>query len=181
MTTRLAAGEAAPAFSLPDAQDKTVSLSDFAGKRVVVYFYPAAMTPGCTTQAVDFTAADTEFDVSKLDVLPQVDVAYAYANVGDVAVKALVAAGALPPGLTLSSAGVLSGAPTTPGTYNFSLTAADSSGAPGPFVSAPVAYSLAVAAPTISFTSHSSFPYSSGRSSSPPASRVALPPATGIL
>lgn len=69
MTTRLAAGQPAPAFSLPDAQNETVSLSDFAGKRVVVYFYPAAMTPGCTTQAVDFTAADPEFDGAGVEVL----------------------------------------------------------------------------------------------------------------
>ena len=55
--SQLAVGDNAPAFSLPDAQDKLVSLSDFAGRKVVLYFYPAAMTPGCTTQAVDFTAA----------------------------------------------------------------------------------------------------------------------------
>ncbi|HHV20693.1 MAG TPA: thioredoxin-dependent thiol peroxidase [Propionibacterium sp.] len=69
MSTRLAAGDAAPPFSLPDAEGNTVSLSDFAGGRVVVYFYPAAMTPGCTTQAVDFTAADAEFTGAGVDVL----------------------------------------------------------------------------------------------------------------
>ncbi len=47
-------GDPAPAFSLPDADGHPVSLADFAGRRVVVYFYPAAMTPGCTTQACDF-------------------------------------------------------------------------------------------------------------------------------
>ena len=52
--TRLAAGDAAPAFTLPDADGTPVSLADFRGRRVVVYFYPAAMTPGCTTQACDF-------------------------------------------------------------------------------------------------------------------------------
>ena len=52
--TRLAPGDAAPAFTLPDADGNPVSLADFAGSRVVVYFYPAAMTPGCTTQACDF-------------------------------------------------------------------------------------------------------------------------------
>ena len=52
--TRLAPGDPAPAFTLPDADGKPVSLADFAGSRVVVYFYPAAMTPGCTTQACDF-------------------------------------------------------------------------------------------------------------------------------
>jgi len=54
MTTKLAVGDVAPAFSLPDADGGVVSLADYAGRRVVVYFYPAAMTPGCTTQACDF-------------------------------------------------------------------------------------------------------------------------------
>ena len=57
VTTRLADGDPAPAFTLPDADGHDVSLSDFSGSRVIVYFYPAAMTAGCTTQAVDFTAA----------------------------------------------------------------------------------------------------------------------------
>ena len=69
MTTRLAAGDPAPAFSLPDADGNEVSLADFAGQRVIVYFYPAAMTPGCTTQAVDFTAAMDEFDAAGIAVL----------------------------------------------------------------------------------------------------------------
>jgi thioredoxin-dependent peroxiredoxin len=51
---RLVAGDPAPTFTLPDADGKPVSLSDFAGSRVILYFYPAAMTPGCTTQACDF-------------------------------------------------------------------------------------------------------------------------------
>ena len=54
MTTRLEAGQAAPAFTLPDQDGKHVSLSDFSGKNVIIYFYPAALTPGCTTQACDF-------------------------------------------------------------------------------------------------------------------------------
>ena len=54
MTTRLAPGDAAPAFTLPDAEGKPVSLGDYHGRRVVVYFYPAAGTPGCTKQACDF-------------------------------------------------------------------------------------------------------------------------------
>lgn len=54
--SRLSPGDAAPAFCLPDADGSPVSLSDFAGRRVVVYFYPAASTPGCTTQAGDFQA-----------------------------------------------------------------------------------------------------------------------------
>jgi thioredoxin-dependent peroxiredoxin len=51
---RLEPGAVAPAFTLVEADDKPVSLSDFAGKQVIVYFYPAASTPGCTTQACDF-------------------------------------------------------------------------------------------------------------------------------
>jgi len=51
---RLAAGSTAPAFTLPDQDGAAVSLSDFAGRKVVVYFYPQASTPGCTTQACDF-------------------------------------------------------------------------------------------------------------------------------
>ena len=53
-TPRLAVGDKAPAFSLPDADGKTVKLSDFKGRKVIVYFYPAASTPGCTKQACDF-------------------------------------------------------------------------------------------------------------------------------
>jgi len=52
--TQLKAGDPAPEFTLPDADGKPVSLADFRGQRVIVYFYPAAMTPGCTTQACDF-------------------------------------------------------------------------------------------------------------------------------
>jgi len=51
---RLAEGDQAPDFRLPDSDGNEVSLSDFRGKNVVVYFYPAAATPGCTTQACDF-------------------------------------------------------------------------------------------------------------------------------
>ena len=53
-TTRLAPGDKAPAFTLLDAEENPVSLSDYAGRKVIVYFYPAAMTPGCTKQACDF-------------------------------------------------------------------------------------------------------------------------------
>lgn len=52
--TQLKPGDPAPDFTLPDADGKPVSLRDFRGQRVIVYFYPAAMTPGCTTQACDF-------------------------------------------------------------------------------------------------------------------------------
>ena len=51
---RLFPGEIAPEFTLPDAEGKPVSLADYRGQSVVVYFYPAASTPGCTTQACDF-------------------------------------------------------------------------------------------------------------------------------
>ena len=53
-TPRLSPGDVAPAFTLEDADGKPVSLSDFLGRKVVLYVYPAASTPGCTTQACDF-------------------------------------------------------------------------------------------------------------------------------
>ena len=55
MTNRLQPGDAAPAFTLTDDSGAEVSLSDYAGRKVIVYFYPAAMTPGCTKQACDFS------------------------------------------------------------------------------------------------------------------------------
>lgn len=67
MGERLTPGDTAPDFTLTDDSGEQVSLSDFRGKRVIVYFYPAAMTPGCTKQACDFSeslealrATDTE-------------------------------------------------------------------------------------------------------------------------
>ncbi|MDQ7805005.1 thioredoxin-dependent thiol peroxidase [Amycolatopsis sp. A133] len=54
MTERLSPGDDAPDFTLPDSEGKEVSLRDFRGRSVVVYFYPAASTPGCTKQACDF-------------------------------------------------------------------------------------------------------------------------------
>jgi peroxiredoxin Q/BCP len=53
-SVRLEAGQPAPDFTLPDADGKPVSLASYRGRRVVVYFYPKASTPGCTTQACDF-------------------------------------------------------------------------------------------------------------------------------
>ncbi len=53
-TGRLQPGEPAPPFALPDADRRTVRLEEFRGRRLVAYFYPAALTPGCTTQACDF-------------------------------------------------------------------------------------------------------------------------------
>ena len=55
MSERLQPGDTAPPFSLPDADGKQVSLADHLGRKVIVYFYPAALTPGCTKQACDFT------------------------------------------------------------------------------------------------------------------------------
>ena len=55
VTGRLSVGEPAPDFSLPSDTGETVKLSDLRGQRVIVYFYPAAMTPGCTKQACDFS------------------------------------------------------------------------------------------------------------------------------
>ncbi|MCU1623414.1 MAG: bcp [Frankiales bacterium] len=52
--TRLSPGDPAPAFTLTDDTGKTVKLADFKGSKVVLYVYPAAMTPGCTKQACDF-------------------------------------------------------------------------------------------------------------------------------
>jgi peroxiredoxin Q/BCP len=55
MTARLTPGDPAPDFTLPTDDGRTVTLSELRGRKVIVYFYPAAMTPGCTTQACDFT------------------------------------------------------------------------------------------------------------------------------
>ena len=54
MTTRLEPGTPAPVFSLLNQDGESVSLADLLGEKVILYFYPAAMTPGCTTQACDF-------------------------------------------------------------------------------------------------------------------------------
>ncbi|GHF15204.1 peroxiredoxin [Amycolatopsis deserti] len=66
---RLTAGDKAPDFTLPDSTGKQVSLSDFRGKHVVVYFYPAAGTPGCTKQACDFRDNLGELDGAGYQVL----------------------------------------------------------------------------------------------------------------
>jgi peroxiredoxin Q/BCP len=62
-------GDRAPAFTLPDADGTPVSLSDFAGTSVILYCYPAAMTPGCTTQACDFTAARAQLEPAGYQVI----------------------------------------------------------------------------------------------------------------
>lgn len=51
---KLETGSSAPSFSLSNQDEQKVSLADFSGQKVIVYFYPAASTPGCTTQACDF-------------------------------------------------------------------------------------------------------------------------------
>jgi peroxiredoxin Q/BCP len=67
--TRLAPGDPAPDFTLPDADGNEVSLSSFRGRRVVVYFYPAASTPGCTKQACDFRDSLIQLNDAGIDVL----------------------------------------------------------------------------------------------------------------
>jgi peroxiredoxin Q/BCP len=66
---RLSPGDAAPEFTLPDADGKPVSLSDYRGRSVLVYFYPAASTPGCTKQAGDFRDNLTGLDTAGFAVL----------------------------------------------------------------------------------------------------------------
>jgi len=67
--SRLAPGDPAPEFSLPDADGNEVSLSDYRGRKVIVYFYPAASTPGCTKQACDFRDNLAELGGAGLDVI----------------------------------------------------------------------------------------------------------------
>ncbi len=66
---RLAPGDTAPHFTLPSDTGETVSLSDLRGRKVIVYFYPAAMTPGCTKQACDFTDSLDALRASGYEVL----------------------------------------------------------------------------------------------------------------
>jgi peroxiredoxin Q/BCP len=68
-TPRLEVGDKAPAFSLPDADGNTVKLSDYKGRKVIVYFYPAASTPGCTKQACDFRDSLAPLNEAGLDVI----------------------------------------------------------------------------------------------------------------
>jgi thioredoxin-dependent peroxiredoxin len=68
-TPRLQVGDTAPAFSLPDADGNTVSLADYRGRKVIVYFYPAASTPGCTKQACDFRDSLADLNGAGLDVV----------------------------------------------------------------------------------------------------------------
>jgi thioredoxin-dependent peroxiredoxin len=68
-TPRFEVGDKAPAFSLPDADGNTVSLADYKGRKVIVYFYPAASTPGCTKEACDFRDNLSELNEAGLDVV----------------------------------------------------------------------------------------------------------------
>ena len=65
----LQAGDKAPQFSLQNQNDETVSLSDFAGKKVLVYFYPKAMTPGCTVQAQGLRDSKEELVAKNVEIL----------------------------------------------------------------------------------------------------------------
>lgn len=65
----LKVGDTAPDFSLLDQHGKTVSLKDFRGKKVVVYFYPKAMTPGCTVQACEIRNSKSELEKANIVVL----------------------------------------------------------------------------------------------------------------
>ncbi|CAH8187235.1 thioredoxin-dependent thiol peroxidase [Vibrio aestuarianus] len=65
----LTAGTPAPAFSLLDQDENTVSLADFSGKKVLFYFYPKAMTPGCTVQAQGLRDVKLELDAHNVVVL----------------------------------------------------------------------------------------------------------------
>ncbi|WP_462203927.1 thioredoxin-dependent thiol peroxidase [Frankia sp. CcWB3] len=66
---RLVPGDVAPDFTLPDSEGNEVSLASYRGRRVVVYFYPAASTPGCTKQACDFRDSLAQLGNAGIDVL----------------------------------------------------------------------------------------------------------------
>jgi peroxiredoxin Q/BCP len=68
-TPRLSPGDPAPDFELSDADGTTVRLSDYRGRKVIVYVYPAAMTPGCTKQACDFRDSLESFQAAGYAVL----------------------------------------------------------------------------------------------------------------
>jgi peroxiredoxin Q/BCP len=66
---KLSTGDTAPAFTLDDADGKPVSLSDFTGRKLVVFFYPAAMTPGCTKEACDFRDSQVRLQKNGYEVV----------------------------------------------------------------------------------------------------------------
>ena len=69
MSTKLDSGTKAPAFSLPRDGGETVSLADFADRKLVLYFYPKADTPGCTKEAIDFSRLKAAFAKAETDIL----------------------------------------------------------------------------------------------------------------
>jgi peroxiredoxin Q/BCP len=66
---RLETGQPAPAFALTDHTGRSVSLSDFAGRNLIIFFYPAAMTPGCTKEACDFRDSLVRLQQAGYDVV----------------------------------------------------------------------------------------------------------------
>jgi peroxiredoxin Q/BCP len=69
LAEKLAPGDTAPGFTLKDATGADVSLSDFRGRNTIVYFYPAAATPGCTKQACDFRDSLASLQAAGYEVL----------------------------------------------------------------------------------------------------------------
>lgn len=69
ITARLSPGDIAPDFTLATDSDSSVTLSDLRGRKVIVYFYPAAMTPGCTKQACDFTDSLSSLQAAGYEVI----------------------------------------------------------------------------------------------------------------
>lgn len=69
MSQQLTAGQQAPNFSLPDATGRATALSDYTGRQVIIYFYPKAATPGCTTEACDFRDSLAALQGAGVDVV----------------------------------------------------------------------------------------------------------------
>lgn len=69
MATALAEGAKAPGFTLPRDGGGTVSLSDFKGRKLVIYFYPRADTPGCTRELIEFSKLRSQFTKAETDIL----------------------------------------------------------------------------------------------------------------
>ena len=69
MTVQIQEGDKAPGFSLPRDGGEIVSLADYAGKKLVIYFYPKDSTPGCTTEAIEFTNAKAAFEAAGTEIV----------------------------------------------------------------------------------------------------------------
>src|SRR5437868_12406294 len=69
MGKELTTGDRAPTFTLPRDGGRTVSLADFKGRNLVIYFYPRADTPGCTRESIDFSRLRSEFGKAGTDIL----------------------------------------------------------------------------------------------------------------